>query len=137
MSFSKESPAPGRDFETIANCLSITKLVAFIVPVQYSIIQLFNAPLSIQQMIDVFCAIVRLPVWGIAPVKTAVRISDRELNNSVYVNNSPGPLWLPEPWQPEFVAQEFCMIGFTSVAKDFALPVQSMEVVVSVLFLQE
>jgi hypothetical protein len=100
-------------------------------------IQLFNAPLSIQQMIDVFCAVVKLPVCGITPVKTAVRISDRELNTSVYVNNSPGPLWLPAPWHPEFVPQEFCMIGFTSVAKDFAAPVQSTELVVPALFLQE
>jgi hypothetical protein len=58
-------------------------------------------------MIDVFSSMVKLPVCGIAPDKTARRIADRALNISVYVDSSPGPLWLAEPWQPELIAHEF------------------------------
>jgi hypothetical protein len=36
--------------------------------------QLFDDPLSIQQMIEFFSAVVRLPVFGIRPDNTAARI---------------------------------------------------------------
>ena len=38
--------------------------------------QLFCAPLSIQQSIEFFCAVVMEPVFGMRPVAIAVLISD-------------------------------------------------------------
>jgi hypothetical protein len=42
--------------------------------------QLFGAPLSTQQMIEFFCAVVSVPVFGIVPLPTEVLIATLALN---------------------------------------------------------
>jgi hypothetical protein len=56
-------------------------------------------------MIVFFCAVVRLPVFGIVPFATAALIAILALNIWVYVNSGPGPTALPAPWHETSVAQ--------------------------------
>jgi hypothetical protein len=67
-------------------------------------------------MMEFFCAVLRLPDFGMVPLTTELLIETLALKICVYVRSSPGPWELPVPWQPEFKAHAAWIIGFTSAA---------------------
>ena len=76
--------------------------------------QLLGAPASTQQRIAVFWEAERVEPCGIDPLATEALMEVLALNIWEYVVSAPGPLVLPEAWQPEFVAQEALITGATS-----------------------